>query len=263
MRKWTVLYPVIALALLLAPLSSHARWMKPDTGRFWTMDSYEGDQKEPSSLHKYVYCANDPVNKVDPSGQMTIASALTTVHIIGTRVEFEAARAGTYSTGVAQARALAEIVGVATVGYLAADLMMERTGVREHVDKAKEEFKKRFKNQRVPKIVPMPASRIPAVAAHIATHQVLNPNSIILTRAPIGRNIINRARIMRGRAPAGFGLSWDEYPFASTIEGGNPGTASVVSVPARENLIQGGIIWGSYVVENIQPYDKFAVIVIP
>jgi len=237
--------------------------MKPETGRFWTMDSYEGDQKEPQSLHKYVFCANDPVNNVDPSGQMTIGSALTTVHSIGTRVEFEAARAGTYSTGVAQARALVEIVGVATVGYLAADLAMERTGVREHLDKAKEEFKKRFKNKRIPKIVPMPASRIPAVAAHIATHQALNPNTMILTRAPVGRNIINRVRIMRGRSPAGPGLSWDEYPFASTIEGGDPWTASVVPVPVKENLIQGGIIWGSYVVENIQPGDKFAVVVTP
>jgi len=263
MRKRDMLYTIVAVVLLLLPGTSQARWMKPDSGRFWTMDSYEGDQKAPQSLHKYVYCANDPVNNVDPSGQMTIGAALTTVYSIGTRVEFEGARAGTYATGVAQARALVEVVGVATVGYLAADLAMERTSVREHVGKAKEEFKKRFKNQKIPKIVPIPASRIPAVAAHIAMHQALNPNSTILTRAPVGRNIINRARIMRGRAPAGPGLSWDEYPFASTIEGGNLGTASVVPVPARENLIQGGAIWGSYVVENIQPYDKFAVIVVP
>ncbi|MEW6161409.1 MAG: RHS repeat-associated core domain-containing protein, partial [Verrucomicrobiota bacterium] len=45
-----------------------ARYMNPGLGRFWTMDSYEGAQGDPVSLHKYVYCAADPVNNVDPSG---------------------------------------------------------------------------------------------------------------------------------------------------------------------------------------------------
>lgn len=45
-----------------------ARYLSPNTGRFWTMDSYEGGSAEPLSLHKYLYAADDPVNRIDPSG---------------------------------------------------------------------------------------------------------------------------------------------------------------------------------------------------
>jgi hypothetical protein len=33
-----------------------------------TMDTYEGDQNDPLSLHKYLYVADNPVNHIDPSG---------------------------------------------------------------------------------------------------------------------------------------------------------------------------------------------------
>lgn len=45
-----------------------ARWMNPVIGRFMSMDTYEGDQTDPISLHKYQAFSNDPINKVDPSG---------------------------------------------------------------------------------------------------------------------------------------------------------------------------------------------------
>jgi len=45
-----------------------ARCMNPDSGRFWTMDTYEGNQEDPPSLHKYLYCHGNPVNAIDPSG---------------------------------------------------------------------------------------------------------------------------------------------------------------------------------------------------
>ena len=45
-----------------------ARYLNPNTGRFWTMDSYEGSQSDPLSLHKYLYCHANPVNRLDPSG---------------------------------------------------------------------------------------------------------------------------------------------------------------------------------------------------
>ncbi|MEK7674628.1 MAG: RHS repeat-associated core domain-containing protein [Verrucomicrobiota bacterium] len=49
-----------------------ARYHNPDTGRFWTMDSFEGFGGDPQSLHKYTYCGNDPVNAIDPSGSFTL-----------------------------------------------------------------------------------------------------------------------------------------------------------------------------------------------
>ena len=51
----------------------NARYYNPETGRFISRDTYEGTSEEPSSLHLYLYCANDPVNYVDPSGHKKIA----------------------------------------------------------------------------------------------------------------------------------------------------------------------------------------------
>jgi hypothetical protein len=48
--------------------SSSTIYLNPNTGRFWTMDSYEGNNAGPLSLHKYLYTANNPVNRMDPSG---------------------------------------------------------------------------------------------------------------------------------------------------------------------------------------------------
>jgi RHS repeat-associated protein len=45
-----------------------ARLMNPLTGRFWSMDSYEGEETDARSLHKYLFGAADPVDYADPSG---------------------------------------------------------------------------------------------------------------------------------------------------------------------------------------------------
>ena len=45
-----------------------ARYYKPDTGRFWTMDTEEGESEDPRSSHRYLYCYGDPVNYTDQSG---------------------------------------------------------------------------------------------------------------------------------------------------------------------------------------------------
>jgi RHS repeat-associated protein len=52
-----------------------ARYMNPATGRFQTMDSFEGEQSDPASLHKYLYAGDDPVNNIDPSGHSYLALA--------------------------------------------------------------------------------------------------------------------------------------------------------------------------------------------
>jgi RHS repeat-associated protein len=47
---------------------NRARYLNSNTGRFWGMDTQDGDQRDPSSLHKYLYVADDVPNLTDPSG---------------------------------------------------------------------------------------------------------------------------------------------------------------------------------------------------
>ena len=48
---------------------NRARYLNVSTGRFWTMDSYEGNTQDPLSLHKYLYCESDPADSDDPTGR--------------------------------------------------------------------------------------------------------------------------------------------------------------------------------------------------
>ena len=61
-----------------------ARYLNPAIGRFITMDSFAGRNRDPYSLHKYLYAHASPVNCTDPTGQMTDLNQMTiTAGIIG------------------------------------------------------------------------------------------------------------------------------------------------------------------------------------
>ena len=47
-----------------------ARWYNPANGRFNATDTYAGNNSDPISLHKYLYCHANPVNNSDPSGML-------------------------------------------------------------------------------------------------------------------------------------------------------------------------------------------------
>jgi RHS repeat-associated protein len=49
-----------------------ARWMNPEVGRFASLDTFPGFARDPASLHKYLYANGDPVNRLDPSGNMSL-----------------------------------------------------------------------------------------------------------------------------------------------------------------------------------------------
>ena len=46
----------------------NARYYNPEDARFITQDTYRGEVNEPNTLHLYSYCANNPINYVDPTG---------------------------------------------------------------------------------------------------------------------------------------------------------------------------------------------------
>ena len=46
----------------------NARYYNPEDAIFITQDTYRGEVNNPSSLHLYAYCTNNPINYVDHSG---------------------------------------------------------------------------------------------------------------------------------------------------------------------------------------------------
>jgi len=50
---------------------NRARYLDVRSGRFWGMDSYEGNDQTPISLHKYLYSSADPADWTDPTGFLT------------------------------------------------------------------------------------------------------------------------------------------------------------------------------------------------
>ncbi len=61
-----------------------ARYLNPATGRFLTMDQFDGRLEDPASLHKYLYANNDPINNFDPTGNFTMMQVAIAIDIIGT-----------------------------------------------------------------------------------------------------------------------------------------------------------------------------------
>ncbi len=63
-----------------------ARYYSPGVGRFISEDPYGGSPQDPLSLHRYLYCANGPVTRTDPSGEFVAITALIGMILIGTIV---------------------------------------------------------------------------------------------------------------------------------------------------------------------------------
>lgn len=78
MKKWISLSLTILL-LALMPTTLQARYLNPNTGRFQTLDTYEGNTQEPQSLHKYQYGGANPIDRVDPNGNEFTASGVITL----------------------------------------------------------------------------------------------------------------------------------------------------------------------------------------
>ncbi len=65
-----------------------ARWYDPAVGRWTSADKWLGNLYRPLSLNRYLYCEDDPVNAVDPSGYssylrdlaVAIAVAITVIY---------------------------------------------------------------------------------------------------------------------------------------------------------------------------------------
>ena len=58
---------------------AEARWYEAQNGRFISADPEQGKIDKPATLNKYAYAESDPVNKLDPSGRMTMTEEIVTM----------------------------------------------------------------------------------------------------------------------------------------------------------------------------------------
>jgi RHS repeat-associated protein len=72
---------------------NRARYLDTRLGRFWGMDTEEGDDREPLSLHKYLYAGASPVDRLDPSGHDFDLASLSITEGIGEDLDGEEAEA--------------------------------------------------------------------------------------------------------------------------------------------------------------------------
>jgi len=57
-----------------------ARYYNQGVGRFTQMDTFQGWDEDPTTLHKYLYANVDPANGIDPSGHMTMSGLMSGVN---------------------------------------------------------------------------------------------------------------------------------------------------------------------------------------
>ncbi|MBN2019082.1 MAG: hypothetical protein JW749_02520 [Sedimentisphaerales bacterium] len=82
MKRFNRTIIVLATAVIfLTSINASYALYNPSTGRFDRMDPFTGKKEEPQSLHKYTYCQNNPVNRVDPSGNYSTTETLTVTTI--------------------------------------------------------------------------------------------------------------------------------------------------------------------------------------
>lgn len=254
---------------------NRARYLNTTTGRFWSMDTDEGQSNDPISLHKYLYTGSNPVDHVDPTGHeidsvSTFAAAALAVTIFTMAVlqtqPIKNAIANSLYAATTGAGELYDITTAAAGEAMAeAELAIQSLyfSIYDAITKAQAQVKAQAQSLRKKlediKVVPISATAMPKIAAHIAAAQ-LSGYPMELNRTTPEQAALNRAAALAG-LPSVSPLSWDEYPFASSVQGGVG--ASVAPVPVMEQWIQGGTIAASYSAEGINVGDPYWVVVIP
>lgn len=210
-----------------------ARWMNPGTGRFVQMDKFSGFAESPLTLNKFGYTNADPVNNLDPSGYSNLAEQMAVSSGKGSMLSIAVPRVVVQGTRLAANDALyATATGVSNVRWAGVGLV---TGLALSASSRQRD---RFIG--VPYIVF--GREFEEHAQHIQDAQMGNGSNFsqapfALNRSPtwprgwynvdsvVECNRAARARYSESRA-------CDEYPFASTRQGG-PANYMLGSVSLR------------------------------
>jgi len=258
-----------------------ARYYDTSTGRFNRMDPYAGKKSDPQSLHKYLYCHANPVNATDQNGmQGLLIEQLTVWQVIGMMITEVAPNLliGAVVLGIAISISLVlkdvlppildaiaegvegaeQLYTVAVASAMAASAAKSKT-----LRKASRALGKTVEKLKKLKPYFVFEAATPKIYKFTTRCLLSNPTLYCLTwHANPARTSRNRAWIRRTygylRKP---GYTIDEFPYASTKEGGWP-LAKGYPVPWLENCAQGGYLRAFYYGVLRKP-SKFIVVPVP
>jgi RHS repeat-associated protein len=247
--------------------SLRARYYNPNAGRFVSRDPYPVNINDPFELNRYVYVANNAVNGYDPTGWNTATVAAPAGSqgggndysgLVSAIISFLQSPAVVTAISIANAcmslYILSVILSVSRQGLMLALL-----------------------DQMTPpplKICLLPilyvhAHRMPNIALNIFMAQSVDGRPMLLTYFGIDplRKKANRDLACPSSRPRPPGMQCDEYPFATTVEGGL--NTSTMDVPAIEQQRQGGELNAFYGRLRMRPqimqlpnHWQFAVVVV-
>lgn len=89
---------------------------------FTSLDSYQGNNRSPITLNKYLYAHSDPANGIDPSGHMTLGEVGASLNMASNLYTAASLSynilAGNYGVAGVQAKEIAEEVVLSKLSYL-------------------------------------------------------------------------------------------------------------------------------------------------
>jgi RHS repeat-associated protein len=263
-----------------------ARYYNPTIGRFSSQDPTIFGAGNTRDGNLYPYGAGNPVMFNDPSGLMAlsitdvqlatgvmmllVATAITStvlsspgaVSAIGQSIRDANERIDQFIDWIGASASGA----VSEVGIM---MMLGGAAIQTAINAAKNAAiaARRLVRNAPIRLFPVFRRYGPAVYTHISTAQLANPVWMVLIyngpNSPVTN--ANRNAATGTLAPAGIvggvTMEWDEYPFASTAQGG--AGASVVQVPQVQNRVQGGLLSAFYRIGLRGKAISFLVVPIP
>ncbi len=203
------------------------------------MDAFPGIDSDPITLHKYLYGNGDPGNVIDPSGNfglvdigisLDIRAALGTIGQVSGRQFVKKAITGSLRTAQAAAKEAVRCLKNPRRCNLTVPILV--VGV---------ETKKTSKHI-------LAAMSVGGGISGQSSNRIASPFFLSRKSPPNSRSWIRNNRACRGKVGGVTGKSCDEYPFASSRQGGrrNSPRVSLMPVPVLEQRRQGGLLSAFY-----------------
>lgn len=240
-----------------------ARFYDPLDGQFNQRDTFAGNNDDPQSLHKYLYSNCDPINRADPSGQLSLIEInfAMAIQVIGFSMSVAVLADAFQDTyfklqfiqAMAQLQYSVGSIAVSLLGQMQKVIQAIRDAINQAVKTAKETVEELWK---LPKNF-----IIKSLGFTIYQFDVMCLESYlnwwILTYN--GGDAVGKAmtKFNRDEMKLEYSVVWantppdrevDEFPYATTQEGGpwEFPPALVQYVPSKEHRFQGGALSATY-----------------